>query len=174
MDGSERFLDSDGRSISLRDALAENADVVFRFLRRMSGDEERARDLAQDAMVKAILGFRKFRGRSSFRTWLLAIAANAYRDEIRKKRPMRLAEEDTLTDEGRGMDDLVKRLDAERLMGLVSELPARKRSALVLRLELGLSYEEIARVLGCPVGTVRSRIHAAVEELRIGMGESHG
>jgi RNA polymerase sigma-70 factor (ECF subfamily) len=174
VDGSECFLDSDGRSVSLRDALAENADVVLRFIRRMSGDEEKARDLAQDVMVKAILGFGRFQGRSSFRTWLLAIAANLYRDELRRRRPLRLAEEDTLHDEGRGVEKLVRRLDAERALALIAGLPPRKRSALVLRLELGLSYEEIARVLDCPVGTVRSRIHAAVEELRVRMGGSHG
>jgi RNA polymerase sigma-70 factor (ECF subfamily) len=174
VDGSEQFLDPDGRRISLRDALAENADAVFRFLWKMSGDEELARDLAQDAMVKAILRFDTFRGASSFRTWLLAIAANLYRDDLRKKRPLRLEDEEQINDEGRGADEVVRRLDAERAAGLVARLAARKRAALVLRFESGLSYEEIASIARCPVGTVRSRIHEAIEELRRKMGESHG
>jgi RNA polymerase sigma-70 factor, ECF subfamily len=174
VDGSERFVDADGRSVSLREALAGNADAVFRFLLKMSGDEEKARDLAQDVMVKAIVGFRTFRGRSSFRTWLLAIAANRYRDDLRRKRPLRLEDDDSAHDEGRATDEVVRRLDAERALRLVAGLPLKKRAALVLRLESGLSYEEIARILACPVGTVRSRIHEAVESLRVQMGVSHG
>ena len=173
MDGSERILEPDGRSVSLREALAESSEVVFRFLRRMSGDEEKARDLAQDVMVKAILKFRSFRGRSSFRTWLLSIAANAYRDELRRKRPVRLDDDDRVHDEGREVERTVRALDAERAFALILTLPPRKRAALVLRFESGLSYEEIAAALSCPVGTVRSRIHEGIAELRAGMGEGH-
>ena len=174
MDGNEQVHEPGGKILTLRQALADNADVVFRFLWKMSGDEEKARDLAQDAMVKAILRIGSFRGKSSFRTWLLAIAANLYRDDARRRRPLRLDDADRLHDEGREEEDGVKRLDAERAARLIATLPPKKRAALVLRFDSGLSYEEIARIVACPVGTVRSRIHEAVEELRAAMGGRDG
>jgi RNA polymerase sigma-70 factor (ECF subfamily) len=171
MDGSERFTDANGSEISLRDALAQNHDAIFRFLRKMSGDEDMARDLCQDVMVKAILGFRKFRGSASFRTWLLSIAANLYRDSLRKNKPVSLHNRDDIHDSGREAARTERRIDAQTAFRLLSALPVKKRKALVLRLELGYSYEEIARILVCPVGTVRSRIHEGIESLRIAMGE---
>jgi RNA polymerase sigma-70 factor, ECF subfamily len=164
----------------LKEALAENYDAVFRFLWKMSGDEETARDLCQEVMVKAIVAFRKFRGGSSFRTWLLSIAANLYRDGLRTKRPIALESFGSGADRvgepsdgGREAETTELRLDAERAWNLLSGLPIKKRQALVLRLEFGYSYEEIASVLHCPLGTVRSRIHEALEALRIAMGENH-
>lgn len=155
----------------LREELARSHDAVFRFLRRLCGDGETARDLAQDTMVKAILGLRSFRGESSFRTWLLSIAANLYRDSLRRKKTLPLGDRDDIGDGGRDAEAAERRVDAERARDLMARLPLKKRKALVLRLELGLSYEEIAAVLGCPLGTVRSRIHEAIGDLREAMGE---
>jgi len=155
----------------LREELARSHDAVFRFLRRLCGDEDAARDLAQDVMVKAILGLKSFQGRSSFRTWLLAIAANLYRDSLRRRKPLLLGDRDDVGDGGRAAEAVERRVDAGRARELLAGLPLKKRKALALRLELGLSYEEIAAVLGCPVGTVRSRIHEALADLREAMGE---
>lgn len=155
----------------LREELARSHEAVLRYLWKLCGDGETARDLAQDTMVKAILGLRSFRGEASFRTWLLAIASNLYRDSRRRKRPVPLGDEDDIGDGGREAEAAERRVDAGRAKELLAELPLAKRKALVLRLELGLSYEEIAAVLRCPVGTVRSRIHEAVADLREAMGE---
>jgi RNA polymerase sigma-70 factor, ECF subfamily len=174
VDGNERFIDSDGTRRTLRDALALNYEAVFRFLRKLSGNEETARDLAQETMVRAVLGIRKFRGSSSFRTWLIAIAANLYRDGLRKKKTLSLEETADMGDEGRTAEREAKKLDAERAWELAGALSLKKRKALVLRLEFGYSYEEIARILSCPLGTVRSRIHEAIRELRGKMGEDNG
>jgi RNA polymerase sigma-70 factor (ECF subfamily) len=174
MDEDGRFLDADGRTTTLKEALARDAEAVFRFLRKLSGDEERARDLAQDVMVKAILGFRKYRAEASFRTWLLAIAANLYRDSLRARRPLLLGEALEADDGGRAAEAMDRRLDAERAERRLAALPLKKRKALALRIEFGYSYEEIAAILGCPVGTVKSRIHEALETLRRDMGVHHG
>ncbi len=172
--GDETVVGSDGRAIPLRQALAESAEPLRRFLWRLSGDEETARELAQEAMVKALVGFRRYRGVSSFRTWLFAIAANLYRDSRRRKRPATLEDGRDLHDAGAEAGMMERRLDAQKAWALMQSLPAPKRKALVLRLEFGHSYEEIARILACPVGTVRSRIHSGLEDLRAAMGEKVG
>lgn len=170
MDGQESFVDADGRKRNLRAALAEEADIVRRFLLRLAGDEELARDLVQETMVKAILGFRRFRGEASFRTWLLAIAANLYRDDRRKKRPRPIDDEDRVDDGGAEIERRDRGLEAERAWALLGRLPEPKRKVLVLRMEFDYSYEEIAAILGCPLGTVRSRLHDGLGELRRAMG----
>lgn len=172
--GEELVVGSGGQSQPLRQALAESAEPLRRFLWRLSGDEETARDLAQETMVKALVGFRKYRGEAAFRTWLFAIAANLYRDSRRRRRPVILEDGPDLHDAGAEAGLMEKRLDAQRAWSLMLSLPAPKRKALVLRLEFGHSYEEIARILACPVGTVRSRIHSGLEELRTAMGEKLG
>jgi RNA polymerase sigma-70 factor, ECF subfamily len=155
----------------LREELARSHDAVFRFLRRLCGDGETARDLAQDTMVKAILAIKSFRGESSFRTWLLTIASNLYRDSLRRRKPLPLGDRVDIGDGGRDAEAVERRVDEDRARDLLAGLPLKKRKALALRLELGLSYGEIAAVLGCPVGTVRSRIHEAIGDLREAMGE---
>lgn len=172
--GDETVVGGEGQAIALRQALAESAEPLRRFLWRLSGDEETARDLAQEAMVKALVGFRRYRGDSAFRTWLFAIAANLYRDSRRRKRPAPLEDGQDLHDGGAEAGLMERSLDAQRAWALMLCLPAAKRKALVLRLEFGHSYEEIARILACPVGTVRSRIHSGLEELRAAMGEKEG
>jgi len=91
-------------------------------------------------------------------------------------RPHVLALEDgqDLHDAGAEAGLMERRLDAQRAWALLLTLPAPKRKALVLRLEFGHSYEEIAQILACPIGTVRSRIHSGLEELRAAMGETVG
>lgn len=159
-----------GLEPGLREALLENREILYRFLLRMSGDEETAKDLAQETMVKAILAFGRFRAESSVRTWLLSIAANLYRDSRRRRRSLPLEAADEAHDGGRASDAALRGIDAALARKALSELPEKKRKVLVLRTEFGYSYEEIAAMLRCPVGTVRSRIHEAVVALRAAMG----
>ena len=106
-------------------------------------------DLAQDVFVAAWRGLPRFRGASTFSTWLFALARNACVDQARRRavRP-RLAEE-------------APRETARAILSAAAELSLPLRQALLLRDLQGLSYEEIARAQGVPVGTVRSRLSAA-------------
>jgi RNA polymerase sigma-70 factor, ECF subfamily len=158
----------------LAQALEENREALFRFLLRLCGDRERAMDLSQETMVRAILGFKGFRGGSSFRTWLLAIAANLYRDGRRRMPDLPLAAADEAHDGGQAAHEAERRVEAALAMRALASLPEKKRKAVVLRMEFGYSYEEIARILRCPLGTVRSRIHQATEALRHAMGVDDG
>ncbi|MDT9698090.1 sigma-70 family RNA polymerase sigma factor [Streptomyces sp. P17] len=142
---------------------ALHQDVV-RFVAHLSSDPEAADDLAQDTFLRAFGSLHRFEGRSSARAWLLSIARRAVIDSYRyaASRP-RLCDVDdwrTMIERAQpnglpGFDDGVA------LSGLLDALPGDRREAFVLTQLLGLPYAEAAKVSGCPVGTVRSRVARA-------------
>ncbi|WP_314178467.1 sigma-70 family RNA polymerase sigma factor [Streptomyces winkii] len=141
---------------------------VRRFVTHLSGDAQAADDLVQETYLRALRSLPGFEGRSSARTWLLTIARRAVADRIRASscRP-RLS----------GSDDWQAAVEKAQPHGLpgfeegvaLSELLAvidgRRREAFVLTQLLGLSYAQAAAVIGCPLGTVRSRVARARESL---------
>ncbi|WP_236796327.1 sigma-70 family RNA polymerase sigma factor [Amycolatopsis sp. GM8] len=150
-----------------RGALAEwvratQADV-WRLLAHLA-DTDRADDLTQETYLRAFSGLPRFAGRSSSRTWLLSIARRVLVDHIRAaaSRPRLVAQAEWEPVDGHtsgGFEDVVE------LGLLLADLSPERREILVLTQILGLSYEEAAQVCGCPVGTVRSRIARAREDL---------
>jgi len=146
------------------------ATLVSRFV----SDPSEVEDVTQEAFIKAFRALPKFRGDSAFYTWLYRIAANAAKNYLvsRGRRPSADADIDDAEyfDEGdslRTSDTPENHYFGEELANVVKAtmegLPDELRTALVLREFDGLSYEEIAEVMACPVGTVRSRIFRARE-----------
>ncbi|WP_394617200.1 RNA polymerase sigma factor SigC [Lentzea sp. JNUCC 0626] len=137
-----------------------------------------ADDLTQDVYLRALRSLPGFEGRSSARTWLLSIARHTVVDHVRAAvvRPQiawsadyRLASDaNRHTEHARsaGFEDVVE------LTVMLAGLAPERREALLLTQVLGLSYVEAAEVVGCPVGTVRSRVARAREELAGGVGSA--
>jgi RNA polymerase sigma-70 factor (ECF subfamily) len=148
--------------------------LVMRYLR----DPADAEDVAQEAFIKAYRALPQFRGDSAFYTWLYRIAINTAKNALaaRERNPVSYDLDLQGNDES---TDVVARLkDPETPEGLalteeirttvnaaISELPEELRTAIVLRELEGMSYEEIAESMDCPVGTVRSRIFRAREAI---------
>jgi RNA polymerase sigma-70 factor (ECF subfamily) len=135
---------------------------VWRFCAHLVGAPQ-ADDLAQDTFVRVIPALRSFEGRSSARTFVLAIARRACADWIRRRqRRSRLM--GRLTSQP---IDLVEPSGGTHveLDLIVADLDPERREAFVLTQVLGLSYAEAAQVCGCPVGTIRSRVARARIEL---------
>ena len=145
--------------------------LIVRFVR----DPHEAQDVAQEAFIKAYRALANFRGDSQFYTWLYRIAINTEKNYLvaRGRRP---PESDISAEDAEFMDgdhDLKDIESPERLMlrdeieatvhRAIAALPEDLRTALTLREFDGLSYEDIAAVMQCPVGTVRSRIFRARE-----------
>lgn len=146
------------------------ATLVSRFV----SDPADVEDVTQEAFIKAFRALPKFRGDSAFYTWLYRIAANAAKNYLvaRGRRPSSDADVDDAEyfEEGDALRDSETPENSyfgEELAGVVKAtldgLPDELRTALTLREFDGLSYEEIAEVMACPVGTVRSRIFRARE-----------
>ncbi|MEA1079432.1 RNA polymerase sigma factor RpoE [Marinobacter qingdaonensis] len=144
------------------------ASIISRYVY----DSQEVMDLTQEAFVKAFRALDRFRGDSAFYTWLYRIAVNTAKNflESRGRRPQGSADvtEAENFDDGSRLRDVAspeRLLQREELQKALSEaiaqLPEELRSAFLLREYDGLSYEDIARILECPIGTVRSRIFRA-------------
>jgi RNA polymerase sigma-70 factor (ECF subfamily) len=147
------------------------AALVSRFIY----DHAEVQDVTQEAFIKAYRALPNFRGESQFYTWLYRIAVNTAKNYLvsRGRRPPStdVDVEDAMYFEGnsqlKDLENPQNKLSSEELMEKVNQsikkLPEDLRVALTLREYDGMSYEEIADVMGCPVGTVRSRIFRARE-----------
>ena len=148
--------------------------LVMRYVRNPA----EAEDIAQEAFIKAYRALPQFRGDSAFYTWLYRIAINTAKNAVvsRDRSPVEYDLDRSNTDESYDMQGRMK--DSETPEGLVltdeirstvnaaiEALPEDLRTAIVLRELEGLSYEEIAAAMACPVGTVRSRIFRAREAI---------
>ncbi|MFJ1754722.1 sigma-70 family RNA polymerase sigma factor [Kitasatospora sp. NPDC088134] len=142
---------------------ATRADVR-RFVTHLSGEPQAADDLTQDTYLRALRALPRFEGRSSARTWLLSIARRAVVDRHRFAacRPRLLDTEDWQSAAERVQPRGLPGFEEGVALGeLLDALPAERRAAFVLTALLGLPYEEVAELTGCPVGTVRSRVSRA-------------
>ncbi|NLU68619.1 sigma-70 family RNA polymerase sigma factor [Streptomyces sp. HNM0574] len=163
-------------ALAARDGDAEAAQRFFRatqldvrrYVTHLSGDPQAVDDLVQDTYLRALRGLRGFEGRSSARTWLLAIARRAVADRLRAgaRRPREAGSEDWQAAvekaQPRGLPGFEEGVALGELLG---RLEPRRREAFVLTQQLGLPYAEAADVINCPLGTVRSRVARAREDL---------
>lgn len=151
------------------------AQMVFNLAYRMSGTIEVAEDLAQETFIRIYRHLGRFNGRSTLKTWVYRVTVNHCRSKLGRRRypSQPLAEENAgegvkLVDEGRSPEDLTVARDTGRQVSrALLEVGVVFREAVILRDLEGLSYDEIAEVLGVRIGTVRSRIARGRERLRI-------
>lgn len=141
--------------------LQDNYRTVLGYFLKLTQDPESAKDLTQETMVKAIKNLRKYRGEAKFSSWLIAVGSNLYRDELRKRKTVLKINDRYLSATEKGPE--AETVDIKRAL---LELPAEKRIPLILKYYYDYSYQEIAAALKIPLGTVRSRLHSAVRQLR--------
>ena len=151
---------------------------IFRLLSRLIRDPAEVEDIAQEAFVKAYRALPNFRGDSAFYTWLYRIAINTAKNHLvsqGRRAPTTTEadiEEAETFDDGEHLRDLntpdsmlLSKQVGEAVNRAIDQLPEDLRTAIVLREIEGLSYEEIAESMNCPIGTVRSRIFRAREAI---------
>jgi RNA polymerase sigma-70 factor (ECF subfamily) len=151
---------------------------IFRLLSRLIRDQAEVEDIAQEAFIKAYRALPNFRGDSAFYTWLYRIAINTAKNHLvsqGRRAPTTTEadiEEAETFDDGDHLRDLntpesmlLSKQVGEAVNRAIDQLPEDLRTAIVLREIEGLSYEEIAESMSCPIGTVRSRIFRAREAI---------
>jgi RNA polymerase sigma-70 factor (ECF subfamily) len=151
---------------------------IFRLLSRMIRDPAEIEDVAQEAFVKAYRALTNFRGESAFYTWLYRIAINTAKNHLVSQGRRVPTTTSSDIEDAEGFEDatllrevatpdsmLQSRQVAEAVNRAIEKLPEELRTAIVLRELEGLSYEEIAETMACPIGTVRSRIFRAREAI---------
>lgn len=150
---------------------------VFKLVARYISDPSEVLDVTQEAFIKAYKAIDHFRGESSFYTWLYRIAVNTAKNNLISK-GRRVPESDFEISE---IEQFISKSNVREystpertlmydemehmLFDIIDDLPSDLRTAIMLREIEGLTYEEIAEVMGCPVGTVRSRIFRAREAI---------
>ena len=186
----ERIQNGDKQAFEL--LVAKYQRRVVRLISRLVRDPAEQEDIAQEAFIKAYRAIPNFRGESAFYTWLYRIAVNTAKNYLASqgRRPRTVGEFQSDEDgESFGVDDVVEdnntpyavlhsRQVAETVNKAIERLPSDLRMAVTLREIEGLSYEEIAQAMDCPIGTVRSRIfrarEAIAQELRPLLGTTEG
>lgn len=158
---------------AFRELVGRHQAVVRAYAAGILGDHHEAEDAAQESFLRAYRRLGAFRGDAPLQSWLLRICRNHCLDRLRARPSVTLVELDEeipgavsdATATGAAM-----LIDRERLVSAIVALPEALQQAVVLRELRGLSYEEVAAVLGVPVGTVRSRLSAGRALLRDALG----
>lgn len=177
MTGS-RPLDGMVSKITFAKLVDEHYDRIFRAARFMSGNTAVAEELVQETFLAAAESLRSFRGRSSTYTWLYGILLNKFRRWLRHKEAAALSVQAMFQDDEDGhlqetleaawpgpVENAERNEAVERVREAINGLTADHRSVITLRFIEGMTYEEIADALDCPIGTVKSRIHYALQKI---------
>lgn len=171
----ERVQQGDSRAFDL--LVLKYQHKIFGLISRYVHDADEVQDVAQEAFIKAYRALPKFRGDSQFYTWLYRIAVNTAKNHLvsRSRRPpgSDVELEDAEQYEGGGAlreietpENALFGAELKAVVeGAIADLPDDLRTAVTLREFDGLSYEDIADIMDCPVGTVRSRIFRAREAI---------
>lgn len=172
----ERVQRGDKRAFEL--LVAKYQRKIFRLLSRLIRDPGEIEDVAQEAFIKAYRALPNFRGDSAFYTWLYRIAINTAKNYLVAQGRRAPTSTETEVEDAERMDDaeqlrdvntpdsmLLSKQVGEAVNRAIDRLPEDLRTAIVLREIEGLSYEEIAESMNCPIGTVRSRIFRARESI---------
>jgi RNA polymerase sigma-70 factor, ECF subfamily len=150
---------------------------IYALAYRTLGREEDARDVVQEAFLRAFRGLRGFKGEAKFSSWLYRITLNLCRDWIRKERrapivqvpegtdPIDLADDQAAPTES--VEELVARRELSQAVArAMAELPEEQRTAIMLKEYHGLTFQEIADLLDCPLSTVKTRLYQGLSVLR--------
>lgn len=141
-------------------------DRLYRFVRRLVG-ERWADDLTQDTFVRVFRTIGSYRPTGRFEAWVYTVANNACIDFLRRRRPeAALTESDVDPRTVSPLDRIEEDERRRALLKAVERLPVDQKQVFLLREEAGLSFKEIADVLGCPLNTALGRMHYAMEHLR--------
>jgi RNA polymerase sigma-70 factor (ECF subfamily) len=168
-----------GEAAAFEALVKRHQGAAFALAYQMVRHREDAQDIAQEAFVRAFRGLRDFQGQAAFKTWLHRIVVNLALDALRRRvrqpaapyddarEPGDEAREEAGTRPDENPDRALQaRETREAIRMALEELPAPQRAALLLREVEGLSYQEIAEVLECALGTVMSRLHYARRRLQ--------
>src|SRR5689334_18671022 len=149
---------------------------IYALAYRVIGREEDARDVCQDAFLRAFRALPGFKGQAKFSSWLYRITLNLCRDWIRRQRraPVVQMPDDTDAIEAaseRGPVESIEELVARRELGSVVQeamalLPEEQRTAIILKEYHGMTFQEIADLQGCPLSTVKTRLYQGLSVLR--------
>jgi RNA polymerase sigma-70 factor (ECF subfamily) len=170
----------DGDVAAFDHLIRKYRERLYSIIYNMTSNREDAADLTQEAFIKAFSSINRFKGKSSFFTWLYRIGVNTALSHLKKNRMRRFFSFENLNEEVHSSDilevlsvkmnseksSMAKELQ-EKLNEALQKLSPKHRAVVVLYEIEGLSHQEISDIVGCSVGTVRSRLHYAKQQLQV-------
>jgi RNA polymerase sigma-70 factor, ECF subfamily len=153
----------------LEHAIQQYGKATYNFAYRLTGNEADAGDLTQEAFIRVYRAWQSFKPGTSFLSWIYRIVTNLHRDELRRRKGR--YQEEIPDDGGRSLsiepiEEYVEGYLSEPVSKALAELTPDQRRIVLLADVEECSYQEIGKVVGCSVGTVRSRLHRARGQLR--------
>ncbi len=156
---------------------------IYALAYRQLGREEDARDVCQETFLRAFRAIGGFRGQAKFSSWLYRIALNLCRDWVRRQRrtpvvqmpeDMDVIETVMAREPVESIEDVVGRHDlTKRVEKAMAKLPEEQRTAIIMKEYHGLTFQEIADLVGCPLSTVKTRLYQGLAVLRRELGPGH-
>jgi RNA polymerase sigma-70 factor (ECF subfamily) len=160
----------------LESAINEYGKATYNYAYRLTQNEADARDLTQEAFIRVYRAWHSFKPGTSFLSWIYRIVTNLHRDELRRHKGRyqeEIPEDHELQQYGGGrplavepIEEYVESQLSEPVSKALADLTTEQRQIVLLADVEGYSYQEIAEIVGCTVGTVRSRLHRARGQLR--------
>jgi RNA polymerase sigma-70 factor (ECF subfamily) len=151
--------------------------MLYNFFLRLTGNRTASEDLVQEVYIRILKYKTTYQSRSKFSVWMYQIARNVHIDHLRKQKP-EFSLEDQVEEPAGTEAPFSEKMDAEIDLALLrralDRLPVKKREILLLSRFEDMKYREIAELLGCSIGTIKTSIHRAIKELSKIYGELQG
>jgi RNA polymerase sigma-70 factor, ECF subfamily len=146
---------------SVRDAVLAAVPNLRAFAISLSGNVDRADDLVQETLLRALANIDSFQRGTNMSAWLFTILRNLFRSEYRKRRREVEDTDGSYAERLKSQPEQTGRVEFMEFRAALAKLPADQREALILVGASGFSYEEAAEICGCAVGTIKSRVNRA-------------
>ena len=146
---------------SLKEAMLSAVPSLRAFAISLSGNIDRADDLVQETLLRAIANINSFQPGTNMSAWMFTILRNLFRSEYRKRRREVEDTDGSYAESLKSQPEQASRLEFQEFRTALSKLPPDQREALILVGASGFSYEEAANICGCAVGTIKSRVNRA-------------
>ncbi|MFD0588784.1 RNA polymerase sigma factor SigY [Paenibacillus sp. GCM10027627] len=164
----KRAIKGDVRSLS--ELLRQHYSFLYQYSLKLTMDKNRAEDITQETMLKAVENISAFRSQSKFTTWLISIASRLVIDGARRReREKKWMQQEEGSLRLLRYESLGRMNEWPEALQAIGELDEKHRMAVLLKYYYGYSQEEIASMTDTPVGTVKSRLHQGLKQLREGL-----
>ncbi len=152
---------------ALEKLLQSNYSILKGYLIKLTNNRAVADDITQETMMKAIINIKKYKPTGKFSTWLITIATNLYRDMLRKDKRIEFDGDNIPKVDLNNLEEsVIIKTEIDKMKSILSSLSEDKRMVVILKHYYGYSYKEIADILNCPIGTVRSKLHYGIKEIK--------
>ncbi|WP_066023254.1 MULTISPECIES: sigma-70 family RNA polymerase sigma factor [Clostridium] len=162
-----------GNSPALNVLFQMHYKMLFGFLIKTTGDISLSEDLVQETLMKAVLNINRFKFQSKFSSWLIAIALNLYKNQLKRQSKLKtecLHDNLNLMSKVKLEETIENKMEIEKALKELQKMGYEKRVTFILKYYYGYSIEEIGRIINCRGGTIKSRLHNTAKALRSILG----